>query len=58
MTDACRARAFLGVKVGDEQLVAGKAREASPKEIVEAALRRLAELRKQRQQEAGKRGAS
>lgn len=55
MTEARRAKAFLDLKLGDEQLVAGDVRQAPPKEIVGAALRRLAELRKQRQQEARER---
>jgi hypothetical protein len=52
MTDARRAKAFLDLKLGDEQLVAGDARQGSPKEVVGAALQRLAELRKKLRQEA------
>jgi len=56
MTDARKARAFLDLKLGTEQLVAGDARQATPTEIVNTALQRLAELRKRRQQEARERG--
>ncbi len=46
------ARAFLDVKLGNEPLVAGDARQAAPRDVIGAALQRLAELRRQRQREA------
>jgi hypothetical protein len=55
MTDRRNAMAFLAMKIGTEQLVSGEARDASDQEIIAHAMRRLADLRKQRQIEARER---